>query len=247
VVIQDRREDYMSIAPASINLYDLCWLQEEATNSSNVVYAYGRVCLLTEIGQGHQSCRRRVVVCDSEIGETRWINQKHGSRLLPFLENRDRFATPTPAHNSQYLLEALELADLYIQGGRQESIRRLLQMGSLGRQHAVESHEFMAKLRTTFSYRPYKYKSEAAVTNEDQTKVNDKPQSARQKKPKEAKDGVIVQNGDAPALHASRAQGAGEAKSTKRAKVAPAAVGKKRRDENVNIHEVDQQSTFALS
>jgi hypothetical protein len=232
-------------APASMNLHDLCWLEDNATNSNNEKYTYGRLCLITEIGQGHQSCRRRVVVCDSEIGETRWINGKDGSRLVPFWENRDRFSTPTPAHNSQYFLEALELADLYIQGGRQESICRLLQMGSLGRKHAVESHEFMAKLRTSFTYRPYKFKAEAAVC-EEQAKVTEKPPSSRQKKPK---DGLIVQNGDAPALHASAVHGSGEPlrKSTKRAKASQAAVGKKQREEDASVNQVDQQPSLFLS
>jgi hypothetical protein len=205
-------------SPASMNLYDLCWLEDNATNSNNETYTYGRICLITAIGQGDHSCRRRVVVCDSEIGETRWINGKNGSRLLPFWENRDRFSTPTPAHNLLYFLEALELADhLYIQGARQESICRLLQIGSLGRKRAVECHELLAKqFRTSWTYKPYKFKAKAAVC-EEQVKVTEKPSSSRQKK---LKDGLIVQIGDAPALHASAVHVPGEhlRKSTKIAK-----------------------------
>jgi hypothetical protein len=104
------------------------------------------MCLgVTRLFSGFLQDRCKVLICDSDIGDTMWISRKV-TALYPFKSQADgapnfteKFSQREGDHDNPAFQEALALAKLHsdASNSRQQEIMKLLQMGFLGRQKLV--------------------------------------------------------------------------------------------------------------
>lgn len=101
--------------------------------------------------------RIHVVVCDSEIGDLKWVNRSNCSRhapvLYPFKDPicYDKFSKREAHLNTPAFEEAIALAAEYSQSEQTEQrrshIMKCLMMGALGRKKKVELNKSLAEHR----------------------------------------------------------------------------------------------------
>ncbi len=108
------------------------------------------MCVISDkIQSGRESDRCKVLICDSDVGDTQWISKKKTS-IFPFKPQRsdhpnffEMFSKREVGYDSQAFQEALSLAEIYSDEShphRHHSFK-LLQMGTLRRQQMVTLHQ----------------------------------------------------------------------------------------------------------
>jgi len=131
--------------------------------------------------------RIHVVVCDSEIGDLKWVNRSNCSRhapvLYPFKDPicYEKFSKREAHLNTPAFEEAIALEAEYSQSEQTEQrrshIMKCLMMGALGRKKKVELNKSLAEHRQNCLE-----KKEAKAAARKRPKVHSTEQSARSNK-----------------------------------------------------------------
>jgi hypothetical protein len=130
--------------------------------------------------------RIHVVVCDSEIGDLKWVNRSNCSRhapvLYPFKDPScyEKFSKREAHLNTPAFEEAIALAAEYSQSEQMEQrrshIMKCLMMGALGRKKKVELNKSLAEHRQNI------LEEKEARAARKRPKVHSTEQSARSHK-----------------------------------------------------------------
>jgi hypothetical protein len=149
---------------SNLGLNELFWMCPPDSQES-----YANICLVVQIGKGDLNMRFflqisslshlisdpnriQVVVCDSEIGDLKWVNRFHDASLLhPFAEPWNSKFSKREAHLSTLAFEeATALAAMYSSAQTEQQrfhIMKCLMMGALGRQKKIELNRCLAEHR----------------------------------------------------------------------------------------------------
>jgi hypothetical protein len=144
-----------------IKLQELCWMSPPGSSQD-----FAHICILLSKSQGskYTECiclsitllisgengRSKVLICDSDHGETLWISRKQTEMLHPFKASSndqtnftEKFWKRDGNLNTRSFQEALKLAEMHLDESnphRAEALK-LLHLGSVQRQQLVTRHQ----------------------------------------------------------------------------------------------------------
>lgn len=151
-----------------IKLQELCWMCPPGQPKD-----FAHICILLSKGQsfgqgskytecicpsvtllisGKKNGRSKVLICDSDHGDTLWISRKQAALLYPFKSSSndqtnltEKFSKREGNLNTQAFQEALKLAEMHLDESNSHRVEalKLLHLGTLQRRDLVTRHQLL--------------------------------------------------------------------------------------------------------
>ena len=158
-----------------IKLQELCWMCPPPKEGRDTNFAH--ICILlsksqsfgpgskytecvcpsiTPLISGETKGRSKVLICDSDHGDTLWISKKQTALLYPFKSSSndqtnftEKFLKREGEFNTQAFQEALKLAEMHLDESNTHRVEalKLLHLGALQRRELVSRHHLFQQYK----------------------------------------------------------------------------------------------------